>query len=241
MASRPPFIRHHSELPDNGGTRWPWRGSDEVLGVRTPLSRPLGLVRLGIHHDVLAPGQRSSFPHAERFEEEAVYVLEGQPRARIDGEAHRLAPGDVCVFAPGTAVEHTIENDSEAPVRLLVVGERLDNAYRVSDALLAMWNARDVSRMDTLFDEDCRYEHVSGGHVMDGRTAMAAGFADIFGRFQEITMTRTGVVPSADRCALEWALEARTADGPVASRGVFVMSLHGERIRDLVHYDTVRR
>jgi uncharacterized cupin superfamily protein len=123
MSERPAFIRHVSELPDNGGTVW--AGSDEVLSIRTPLSRPLGLQRIGVHHEVLEPGHRSSLPHSEPLEEECVYVLEGRPCAWIDGESHRLGPDDIVVFAPGTGIRHTIVNDGESPVRLLVIGERI--------------------------------------------------------------------------------------------------------------------
>lgn len=119
---RPAFIRHVSELA-SGEVIWP--GSDEVLAIRAPLSRPLGLTRLGVHHEVLAPGHRSSLPHAEATEEECVYVLEGHPQAWIDGELYPLRPDDIVVFAPGTGVRHTITNPTDEPVRLLVIGERV--------------------------------------------------------------------------------------------------------------------
>lgn len=119
---RPEFIRHVRDLP-SGDVIWP--GSDEVLSIRTPLSRPLGLTRIGVHHEVLAPGHRSSLPHAERTEEECVYVLEGNPSAWIDGELHALEPDDIVVFAPGTGIRHTITNPTQDPVRLLVMGERV--------------------------------------------------------------------------------------------------------------------
>ncbi len=119
---RPEFIRHVSDLP-SGDVIWP--GSDEVLSIRTPLSRPLGLTRIGVHHEVLAPGHRSSLPHAEATEEECVYVLEGNPSAWIEGELHPLEPNDIVVFAPGTGIRHTITNPTDEPVRLLIVGERV--------------------------------------------------------------------------------------------------------------------
>jgi uncharacterized cupin superfamily protein len=120
--SRPSFIRNVSEL-ENGEVVWP--ESDEVLAIRTPLSRPLGLVRLGVHHEVLLPGHRSSLPHAEATEEECVYVLEGNPHAWVDGELHALAPDDIVVFQPGTGIRHTIMNPTDSNVRLLIVGERV--------------------------------------------------------------------------------------------------------------------
>lgn len=119
---RPPFIRHASEL-ESGEVVWP--GSDEVLSIRTPLSRPLGLTRLGVHHEVLRPGHRSSLPHAEAIEEECVYVLEGCPEAWIDGTLHPLAPDDIVVFPPGTGIRHTITNPTKSDVRLLIIGERV--------------------------------------------------------------------------------------------------------------------
>jgi uncharacterized cupin superfamily protein len=121
-STRPAFIRNVRDLP-SGDVIWP--GSDEVLSVRTPLSRPLGHTRLGVHHEVLAPGHRSSLPHAEATEEECVYVLEGRPAAWIDGELHPLEPDDIVVFAPATGIRHTITNPTDDPVRLLIVGERV--------------------------------------------------------------------------------------------------------------------
>ena len=120
--TRPPFIKRASELPSREVV---WPGSEEVLSIRTPLSRPLGLVRLGVHHEVLEPGHRSSLPHAEVIEEECVYVLEGHPHAWIDGELHALAPDDIVVFPPGTGIRHTIVNETTSDVRLLVIGERV--------------------------------------------------------------------------------------------------------------------
>ncbi len=121
--ARPDFIKHVSELR-SGPVIWP-KAPDEVLSIRTPLSRPLGLVRIGIHHEVLEPGHRSSLPHAESEEEECVYVLEGTPDAWIDGALHRLGPDDVVVFPPGTGIRHTIMNQTEETVRLVVIGERV--------------------------------------------------------------------------------------------------------------------
>jgi uncharacterized cupin superfamily protein len=123
MAARPAFIKHVSELPDDGGTVW--ADSDEVLAIRTALSRPLGLVRIGVHHEVLEPGHRSALPHAEPLEEECVYVLEGHPHAWIDGEEYPLSPDDIVVYPPATGIEHCIVNRTDSPVRLLIVGERV--------------------------------------------------------------------------------------------------------------------
>lgn len=72
----------------------------------------------------LAPGERSSEPHAESLEEEVVIVLEGTVHAWISGWLHPLGPGHAVGFAAGTGMGHCFLNESAAPVRLLVLGER---------------------------------------------------------------------------------------------------------------------
>ncbi len=124
---RPDCIRHYTELQEE----WPgrYRGHDESLSRGAPLGRALGLKRIGIHHETLPPGRRTSWPHAESAEEEFVYVLEGNPHAWIDGHLYELRPGDAVGFPAGTGVCHTFLNNSAVEVRLLVVGEanRADN------------------------------------------------------------------------------------------------------------------
>lgn len=117
---RPDFIRHVTEMPSSG---FCYPGDTEQMSVGSPLSRPLGLKRLGIHHELLEPGVRTSWPHAEEQEEEFIFVLEGTPDVWVDGELYRLKPEDCVAFAPGTGIAHTFINNTEAPVRLLVVGE----------------------------------------------------------------------------------------------------------------------
>jgi uncharacterized cupin superfamily protein len=121
MTERPAFIRSWAslELPDDGC----YLGDDELMSIRSPLGRSLGLTRIGIHHERLPPGRRTSYPHAESAEEEFVYVLEGTPDVWIDGTLHRLAPGDAVGFPAGTGICHTFLNNTREEVRLLVVGE----------------------------------------------------------------------------------------------------------------------
>ena len=60
---RPSCIAHWAEVekPEEGH----YRGDDELMGFGAPLARHFGLTRLGIHHERLPPGRRTSFPHAE--------------------------------------------------------------------------------------------------------------------------------------------------------------------------------
>ena len=93
------------------------------MSIGAPLGRRLGLTRIGIHHERLPPGRRTSYPHAEGAEEEFVFVLEGRPDVWIDGNLHPLAPGDAVAFPAGTGISHTFLNNTADEVRLLVVGE----------------------------------------------------------------------------------------------------------------------
>ena len=58
-------------------------------------------------------------------------MLEGHPDAWIDGELHRLGPGDSVAFPAGTGFCHTFLNNTSEEVRLLVVGERNKDENRI--------------------------------------------------------------------------------------------------------------
>ncbi len=119
---RPSCIVHWSEIQKPDEAHYP--GSDELLSVGAPLGQATGLEVMGIHHVTVPPGRRTSWPHAERDDEEFVYVLKGTPQVWIDGEVHDLGPGDAVGFPKGTGVAHTFLNNSEEEVHLLVVGEK---------------------------------------------------------------------------------------------------------------------
>ena len=126
---RPSFIAHWSEieLPDERR----YDGDDELMSIEAQLGREFGLTKLGIHHERLPPGRRTSFPHAESSEEEFVYVIEGEPDVWLDGHLHRLKPGDAVGFPAGTGIAHCFLNNTDAEVRLLVVGERSKPENRI--------------------------------------------------------------------------------------------------------------
>ncbi len=123
---RPPFIVRWEDVLSEDDSRYP--GSEELHSIGAPIGKATGLTRVGVHHEVLPPGRRTSFPHAERDEEELVYVLEGAPHLWLDGELYPLRPGDAVGFPSGTGIAHTFLNDSNEDVHLLVVGERIPGA-----------------------------------------------------------------------------------------------------------------
>jgi uncharacterized cupin superfamily protein len=118
---RPDCVRHWRDIQAPDGRHY--AHSTELLALDAHFSRALGLSRIGVRHQVLPPGRRTSIPHAESNEEEFIYVLEGTPDLWLDGNLHRLGPGDGVGFPSGTGIAHSFLNNSTAPVVLLVVGE----------------------------------------------------------------------------------------------------------------------
>ena len=125
--SRPDCIKHWSELQSDRPRYY--SGSQEPLSRGSPLGKHYGFDRLGIHHELLEPGCRTSWPHAEKTEDEFVHVLEGTPDVWLDGSLYRLQPGDSVGFKAGDGLAHTFINNTEQIVRLLCVGDtdRADN------------------------------------------------------------------------------------------------------------------
>lgn len=117
--ARPPFIAHYSDgLKPNPNPKHTNHG-----GQSSRMGAALGLTRIGVNYDIVAPGNRTSRPHAESAEDEFVLVLKGRPDVWIDGHLHELTEGDAVVFPAGTGIAHSFLNNSDEDAHLLVVGE----------------------------------------------------------------------------------------------------------------------
>lgn len=127
-------------------------GDDELMSIGTRFGQHFGLTRLGIHHERLLPGRRTSYPHAESAEEEFVYVIAGTPDVWLDGELHRLRPGDAVGFPAGTGICHSFLNNSAREVRLLVVGE----AHKAENRVFYPRNPEQATRKDWWSDPPAR-------------------------------------------------------------------------------------
>lgn len=130
--SRPPCIKHWSELQEQPGC---YSGSQELLSHGSALGRHFGFARIGIHHELVEPGHRTSWPHAEKTEDEFVHVLEGTPDVWLDGTLHRLQPGDSVGFKAGDGLAHTFINNTAQRVRLLCIGDSDREDNRIHYAL----------------------------------------------------------------------------------------------------------
>ncbi|HMS96768.1 MAG TPA: cupin domain-containing protein [Tabrizicola sp.] len=113
------------------GPEWSYRDRTEQMGRDADFGRHFNFGNLGIHHVRLAPGRRSSLPHAESAEDEFVFVLEGTPDVWLDGQLHRLSAGDAVGFKAGTGLAHSFLNNTDRDVRLIVVGDRPKRKNRI--------------------------------------------------------------------------------------------------------------
>lgn len=119
--NKPSFIKHCEDMRTEETFSYP--GDTETFGTGAAIGRKLGLSRVAINYEVLQPGDRSSWPHAHKEEEEFIFILEGYPQVWIDGNTYELNPGDCVGLPPGTGHTHTLINNSDKPVRAIVVGE----------------------------------------------------------------------------------------------------------------------
>lgn len=83
-----------------------------------------GITGLGVHWIEVPAGADSTEYHVHYFEDECVYVLEGRATVTLDEETFELGPGDF-VGLPAGGPAHIFHNPGPAPLRCLVVGQRL--------------------------------------------------------------------------------------------------------------------
>src|SRR5207247_5407891 len=89
---------------------------------RAFLARQAGARRLGASLFALPPGG-ATFPlHAHYVNEELIVVLAGRPTL-TDGDRNRrrLEPGEVVACPGGPGGAHRLDNDTDEPVRVLIV------------------------------------------------------------------------------------------------------------------------
>ncbi|MFD1571472.1 cupin domain-containing protein [Halorubrum laminariae] len=95
---------------------------DDAAGWRRKrLGAAAGGNALGCSLYELPPGERSWPYHYHTANEEALYVLAGEGRLRLDGESHPLRADDYVAFPADESGAHRVVNDGDATLRYLVV------------------------------------------------------------------------------------------------------------------------
>lgn len=119
---RPDFVVHWRNILNRKAALYP--KSDEVQGIAARFDNRARFGRIGAHVQLLRPGRRTSWPHAERDESEYTYVVSGTVDAWNDGHIAPMGEGDFIGWRNGTGVTHVIINNSDTDAVLIVGGER---------------------------------------------------------------------------------------------------------------------
>ena len=85
-----------------------------------------GLEAIGFHIVEIQPGRESTELHVHYFEEECVYVLEGEAEATIGEETCEVRSGDFIGYRAG-GKPHKLRNTGADVFKCIVVGQRLDH------------------------------------------------------------------------------------------------------------------
>lgn len=125
----PEFVAHWRDILERKEVTYPHskekHGRDVLFGRRARFSR------IGVHMEVLPPGRRTSWPHAERDEEEFVFVVSGHVDCWLDGHVTPMWDGDLVGWECRTGLTHVVMNNSDSDAVLIVGGEagRTRNQY----------------------------------------------------------------------------------------------------------------
>jgi uncharacterized cupin superfamily protein len=109
-------IDEFEEMEGSGGATW--RLARKTLGAE---SFGFNVV------DIEPGGQIPAHDHAEDDQEEVFIILDGQGTLVTDDEEHDAPAGTFCRLAP--EVNRTIRNNSDAPVRALLIGVPVKSGY----------------------------------------------------------------------------------------------------------------
>ena len=85
-----------------------------------------GITGFGFHLIEIQPGHESTEFHKHYHEDECVYIIEGSCEAQIGDETYSVKAGDFIGYRAGGKA-HTLRNNSDAILKYIVVGQRLDH------------------------------------------------------------------------------------------------------------------
>ena len=100
---------------------WVERDQPPLVGRAARVGAQAGAERLGATLYEIDPGGVGSPFHIHHANEEMIIVLSGRPKLRTIEGTRELAPGDVVACPVGPRGAHQLRNDTDEPVRALVV------------------------------------------------------------------------------------------------------------------------
>ncbi|MEI9929889.1 MAG: cupin domain-containing protein [Rhizomicrobium sp.] len=119
---KPDFVVHWRDILNKKSNCYPKSDERQTLDAR--FDNRARFSRIGMRVQLLKPGRRTSWPHAERDEDEFVFVVSGEVDAWNDGHITLMDAGDFIGWAGGTGIAHVIINNGDQDAVLIVGGER---------------------------------------------------------------------------------------------------------------------
>lgn len=132
-----------------------WSEGERFGGRVKALGARGGGSRVGVIIEELPAGKQSCPLHWHVREEEHMWFLEGRATLRLGDERIPVAAGDYVCFPAGRPLGHCMVNDSDAPCRYLVIGEKDPDDvcfYPDSDKVLVRSAGRMIVSSDSTRD-----------------------------------------------------------------------------------------
>ncbi len=120
------YIIRKSEIDALAGTEKVHFLNDNAKRNNKSLGDLTNLKAIGFHMIEVPPGCDSTEEHRHLYEEECVYILEGEAQSRISTEITTVGAGDFIGYRAGGEA-HTLTNTGADVLRCIVVGQRLDH------------------------------------------------------------------------------------------------------------------
>ncbi len=118
---------------------------------RASVGERIGAEKLGASVYELEPGERTFPYHYEYGTEEWLLVIAGRPTLRDPEGEHELRPGDVVCFREGPEGAHQVRNDTDEPIRVLMLSTKQspDAAVYPDSGKIGIWpgNPADPGRL----------------------------------------------------------------------------------------------
>lgn len=100
--------------------------NEKAQRINKSLGDLTGISGFGFHIIEVQPGFETTETHMHYFEDECVFVLEGEAEATVGDETFAIKAGDFLGYRAG-GLAHTIRNTGSHVLKCIVVGERLDH------------------------------------------------------------------------------------------------------------------
>ncbi len=120
------YLLTREEIEDYEGIEKTHFLNPNARRVNKSLGDLTGLESIGFHIIEIQPGFESTEMHVHYFEEECVYILEGQADATIGEDVLPVKAGDFIGYRVGGKT-HKLVNTGESVLKCIVVGQRLDH------------------------------------------------------------------------------------------------------------------